>query len=81
VAAPPAAGHGAAATEVAVDLKGGRRLTNSAEDGLLDAADLSDKFSRLTRAALGNHSGPLFERLMRLEHEDSLDWLGAGFGG
>ena len=81
VAAPPAAGHGAAATEVAVDLKGGRRLTNSAEDGLLDAADLSDKFSRLTRAAIGNHSGPLFERLIRLEHEDSLDWLGASFGG
>ena len=81
VASPPAAVHSAVATEVAVDLKGGRRLTNSAEDGLLDAADLSDKFSRLTRAALGNHSGPLCERLMRLEHEDSLDWLGASFGG
>ena len=81
VASPPAAVHSAVATEVAVDLKGGRRLTNSAEDGLLDAADLSDKFSRLTRAAIGNHSGPLFERLIRLEHEDSLDWLGASFGG
>ena len=81
VASPPAAVHSAVATEVEVDLKGGRRLTNSAEDGLLDAADLSDKFSRLTRAAIGNHSGPLFERLIRLEHEDSLDWLGASFGG
>ena len=46
-----------------------------------DAADLSDKFARLTRAALGDRSGSLFERLQRLEHEDSLDWLGAGFGG
>ena len=81
LAAPPASGHGASATEVTVDLKGGRRLTNSAEDGLLDAADLGDKFTRLTRAALGDRAGPLFERLQRLEHEDSLDWLGAGFGG
>ncbi len=81
LAAPPASGHGASAIEVTVDLKGGRRLTNSAEDGLLDAADLGDKFTRLTRAALGDRSGPLFERLQRLEHEDSLDWLGAGFGG
>ncbi len=63
LAAPPASGHGASATEVTVDLKGGRRLTNSAEDGLLDAADLGDKFTRLTRAALGDRAGPLFERL------------------
>ena len=81
LAAPPVSGHGASATEVTVDLKGGRRLTNSAEDGLLDAADLGDKFIRLTRAALGDRAGSLYERLQRLEHEDSLDWLGAGFGG
>ena len=64
-----------------VDLKGGRRLTNSAEDGLLAAADLGDKFARLTRAALGDRAMPLFERLQHLEHEQSLDWLGAGLDG
>ncbi len=76
----PTPGHGASATTVTVDLKGGRHLANSAEDGLLDAADLGDKFGRLTRAALGDRAVPLFERLQHLEREDSLDWLGAGFG-
>jgi 2-methylcitrate dehydratase PrpD len=73
-------GHGPSATTVTVDLKGGRRLANSAEDGLLDAADLGDKFVRLTGGALGDRAGPLFERLQHLEGEDSLDWLGAGLG-
>ncbi len=80
-AAPHAPGHGAPATTVTVDLKGGRRLVASAEDGTLAAADLGDKFARLTRAALGDRALPLFERLLHLEHEQSLDWLGAGFGG
>ena len=75
VAAPPVPGHAAAAVTVTVDLKGGRRLVASAAEGTLAAADLGDKFVRLTRAALGGRSGPLFERLQRLEHEPSLDWL------
>ena len=74
-AAPPAPGHGAAPTTVTVDLKGGRRLAASAADGTLAAADLGDKFARLTRAALGPRSAPLFERLQHLEHEPNLDWL------
>ena len=43
---------------------------------MLEPDELGDKFLRLTRAALGD--GParvLFERLQRLEEEESLDWL------
>ncbi len=73
--APSGSGHGAAQVTVTVDLKGGRRLVAGAADGTLAAADLGDKFARLTGAALGPRSAPLFERLQRLEHEPSLDWL------
>jgi 2-methylcitrate dehydratase PrpD len=74
-----AASHGAGATTVTVDLKGGRRFSATAADGTLDPADLGDKFARLTHAALGDRAAAaLFERLQRLEREDSLDWLGAG---
>jgi 2-methylcitrate dehydratase PrpD len=74
-----AASHGAGPTTVAVNLKGGRRFTATAADGTLDPADLGDKFARLTHAALGDRAAAaLFERLQRLEREDSLDWLGAG---
>ena len=77
-AAPSADRHGdAAATEVTVALKDGTRLSAAAADGTLAAADLGDKFTRLTRAALGERSATLFDRLMRLEDEPSLDWLGA----
>jgi 2-methylcitrate dehydratase PrpD len=77
-AAPSANRHGgAAATEVMVALKDGTRLSAAAADGTLAAADLGDKFTRLTRAALGERSATLFDRLMRLEDEPSLDWLGA----
>jgi 2-methylcitrate dehydratase PrpD len=74
-----AASHGAGPTTVAVNLKGGRRFSATAADGTLDPADLGDKFARLTHAALGDRAAAaLFERLQRLEREDSLDWLGAG---
>ncbi|HEY3911769.1 MAG TPA: MmgE/PrpD family protein [Stellaceae bacterium] len=72
------AGHSAAGTTVMVALKGGRHFTATAEDGTLVPGDLADKFARLTRAALGERSGQLFERLMQLEREQTLDWLGAG---
>ena len=74
-AAPSVSGHGTALTTVTVDLKGSRRLAASAADGTFAAADLGDKFARLTRAALGPRSAPLFERLQHLEHEPNLDWL------
>ena len=47
-----------------------------AESGMLEPGELADKFLRLTRAALGeNPARALFERLQRLEDEESLDWL------
>jgi 2-methylcitrate dehydratase PrpD len=81
-ATPEGGGHGAAATVVTVELKGGRRLSATVADGTLDPADLGDKFARLTRAALGERTAEaLFERLQHLEHEEGLDWLGADLGG
>jgi 2-methylcitrate dehydratase PrpD len=68
------------ATTVRIDLKGGARLSATVSDGTLAATDLSDKFVRLTRAALGERgAAALFERLQHLEDETTLDWLGAGF--
>jgi 2-methylcitrate dehydratase PrpD len=76
-AAVPGGVHGAAATAVTIDLKGGRRFSATVADGTLAPADLCDKFVRLTRAPLGEQGAvALFERLQRLEHEPSLDWLG-----
>jgi hypothetical protein len=64
-------GHG-----VAVDLAHARQLMRSAEDGTLAAADLGDKFLRLTRAALGEPAAAtLFERLQRPEEEADLSWV------
>jgi len=67
-AAPPeSSAHGASPITVTVDLAHGRQLTRSAEDGTLAAADLGDKFVRLTRGALGVPvAAALFERLQRL---------------
>jgi 2-methylcitrate dehydratase PrpD len=76
VAGPPREGEDAMAATVRVDLKGGRRLERHEADGLLAAADLGDKFLRLTRPALGEGAEALFERLQHLEEEESLDWLG-----
>ena len=74
--AAPAVGHAGAATIVTVALKGGRHFTATVEDGTLAAADLGDKFLRLTRGALGQErAAALFERLGQLENEPDLDWL------
>jgi 2-methylcitrate dehydratase PrpD len=76
-AAGEGADHGAAASSVTVELKGGRRLSSTEADGTLAPADLADKFTRLTRAALGERgAAALLERLRQLEDEASLDWLG-----
>jgi 2-methylcitrate dehydratase PrpD len=77
-AAPRGSGHGPAATEVTVELRGGRRYSGSVADGILAPADLGDKFLRLTRSALGETGATaLFARLQALENETGLDWLGA----
>ena len=62
---------------VRVALADGRHFERHVDSGLLETGELADKFARLTRAALGERSAALYERLQRLETEPSLDWLGA----
>jgi len=78
----PAEGHGRAAigSTVTVTLADGRRLERHGDSGLLEPGELSDKFARLTRGALGDRGGVLYDRLQRLETEDRLRWLGAQEG-
>jgi 2-methylcitrate dehydratase PrpD len=72
----PGGGHGAIGSTVTITLADGRRLEGHAENGMLEQGELADKFSRLTRAALGEHAATaLYDRLQRLEEEKNLDWL------
>jgi 2-methylcitrate dehydratase PrpD len=72
----PTGEHGRMGSTVTIALADGRRLERRAESGMLEPGELADKFLRLTRAALGEHNAAeLFERLQRLEQEESLDWL------
>src|SRR5712691_3255676 len=70
-------GHGAMGSTVTVALADGRNFERHVDSGLLETGELADKFARLTRAALGERSAALYERLQGLESEASLDWLGA----
>lgn len=64
---------------VAITLADGRRLEERAEGGMLEPGELGDKFTRLTRAAIGETAAArLLARLQRLETEPNLDWIGAG---
>jgi 2-methylcitrate dehydratase PrpD len=74
---PDAGGeHGGTAGAVTIALIDGRRFERSAESGMLESGELADKFLRLTRVALGERPAKaLFERLQRLEEEESLGWL------
>jgi 2-methylcitrate dehydratase PrpD len=68
--------HGGTASTVTITLADGRRLERTAESGMLEPGELGDKFLRLTRAALDEYAAKaLFERLQRLEEEESLEWL------
>ena len=71
---PEAAGeHGGT---VMIALLDGHRFKRSTESGMLEPGELGDKFQRLTRAALGERgAAALFERMQRLEEEETLDWL------
>jgi 2-methylcitrate dehydratase PrpD len=69
--------HGAMGSTVTVTLADGRHFVRHVDSGLLEAGELTDKFARLTRAALGDKSAALYERLQHLDSEASLDWLGA----
>ena len=72
----PGEEHGAMGSTVTIVLGDGRRLERCAESGMLEPGELADKFTRLTRAALGERgTATLYERLQRLEDEPNLDWL------
>jgi 2-methylcitrate dehydratase PrpD len=71
-------GHGAMGSTVTVTLADGRRFEHHVDSGFLEAAELADKFTRLTRGSLGEDGASrLYERLQRLEAESGLAWLGA----
>jgi 2-methylcitrate dehydratase PrpD len=70
-------GHGAAGSHVTVTLADGRKFERHEAGGMLEPGELPDKFARLTRKAIGGASAGLYERLMRLEDEAALDWLGS----
>jgi 2-methylcitrate dehydratase PrpD len=70
-------GHGAMGSTVRLALSDGRHFERHVESGLLEPGELPDKFTRLTRGALGESGAArLFARLQKLEDETSLDWLG-----
>ncbi len=71
-------GHGAAGSTVTLALRDGRRFERHEDNGMLEAGELPDKFLRLTRGVLGKaRAAALHERLLGLDREERLDWLGA----
>lgn len=71
-------GHGAAGSTVTLALRDGRRFERHEDNGMLEAGELPDKFLRLTRGVLGkSRAAALHERLLGLDREERLDWLGA----
>jgi 2-methylcitrate dehydratase PrpD len=71
-------GHGDGGCTVTLTLADGRRFQRHEDSGMLEAGELSDKFLRLTRGALGAAgAAALFDRLQQLDREERLDWLGA----
>jgi 2-methylcitrate dehydratase PrpD len=74
----PHAGHGAMGSTVTLTLSDGSRFERHEDSGFLQPGELADKFTRLTRAVLGEPAGAtLFGRLQNLETEVSVGWLGA----
>src|SRR5216684_641360 len=69
--------HGSMGSTVTVALADGRHFERHEASGLLEPGEMADKFTRLTRAVLGDRVPALYERLQRLESEPNLDWLGA----
>jgi 2-methylcitrate dehydratase PrpD len=73
----PGGSHGAPGSHVTVTLADGRSFDRRETGGMLEAGELPDKFARLTRKARGGMSGAgAYKRLMALEDEAGLDWLG-----
>jgi 2-methylcitrate dehydratase PrpD len=74
----PASGDGATASLVTVTLTDGRSFERIETGGMLEAGELPDKFARLTRKAMAGSGGGagVYKRLMALDDEAALDWLG-----
>ena len=69
----PGTAHAGMASRVTIALADSRHFEGRAENGMLEPGELDDKFRRLTRPALGERgAAALFERLQRLEDEESL---------
>ena len=69
--------HGGMGSTVTVSLSDGRHFETHVASGLLEPGELPDKFTRLTRGALGKAGAArLYARLQKLDDEASLDWLG-----
>lgn len=69
--------HGAPGSHVTVSLTDGRTFGQHEAGGMLEPGELPDKFARLTRKARGGMSvAGVYKRLMQLEDEASLEWLG-----
>jgi len=70
-------GHGAGGSHVTIVLADGRKFEAHEASGMLEPGELPDKFARLTRNARGGMSAAgIYKRLIALEGEASLDWLG-----
>ena len=74
----PGDGHGATASDVAITLTDGRKFERHEAGGMLEPGELPDKFARLTRKAMAGSGGGarIYKRLMQIEDEATLDWLG-----
>jgi 2-methylcitrate dehydratase PrpD len=70
--------HGAPGSHVTITLTDGRVFEQHETGGMLEPGELPDKFARLTRKAMAGSGGParIYKRLMALEDEATLDWLG-----
>jgi 2-methylcitrate dehydratase PrpD len=71
-------GHGATGSHVTIALADGRKFERHEASGMLEAGELPDKFARLTRKAMAGTGGGarVYKRLMQIEDEATLDWLG-----
>ena len=72
---PQREGQAAGASTVRLQVAGGRHLEKHVASGMLGPGELEDKFLRLCWPTLGEKTVALYNRLMRLEAEASLDWL------
>ncbi|HEV2300628.1 MAG TPA: MmgE/PrpD family protein [Stellaceae bacterium] len=72
---PERGGQAAGASTVRLEVAGGRHFEKHVASGMLGPGELEDKFLRLSWPGLGEGAVALYNRLMRLEDEESLDWL------